>query len=122
MLPDPQKPAGEGWTFAGWATKNGDTYTPFHFSTKIYENIELYPYYTNKSSYTVTYTDGKNTVTDMKRYAPGAHADVQANSFAVPEGKVFLGWAETADGAVKVPAQRQAAHERERHAPCRLGQ
>ena len=101
MLPDPQKPAGEGWTFAGWATKNGDTYTPFHFSTKIYENIELYPYYTNKSSYTVTYTDGKNTVTDMKRYAPGAHADVQANSFAVPEGKVFLGWAETVDGAVK---------------------
>ena len=101
MLPDPQKPAGEGWTFAGWATKNGDTYTPFHFSTKIYENIELYPYYTNKNSFTVTYTDGKNTVTDMKRYAPGAHADVQANSFAVPEGKVFLGWAETADGAVK---------------------
>ena len=101
MLPVPQKPAGEGWTFAGWATKNGDTYTPFHFSTKIYENIELYPYYTNKSSYTVTYTDGKNTVTDMKRYASGAHADVQANSFAVPEGKVFLGWAETADGAVK---------------------
>ena len=101
MLPNPQKPAGEGWTFAGWATKNGDTYTPFHFSTKIYENIELYPYYTNKSSYTVTYTDGKDTVTDMKRYASGAHADVQANSFAVPEGKVFLGWAETADGAVK---------------------
>lgn len=98
MLPVPQKPAGEGWTFAGWATKNGDTYTPFHFSTKIYENIELYPYYTNKNSFTVTYTDGKNTVTDMKRYAPGAHADVQANSFAVPEGKVFLGWAETADG------------------------
>ena len=101
MLPNPQKPAGEGWTFAGWATKNGDTYTPFHFSTKIYENIELYPYYTNKSSYTVTYTDGKDTVTDMKRYASGAHADVQANSFAVPEGKVFLGWAETVDGAVK---------------------
>ena len=101
MLPDPQKPAGDGWTFAGWTTKNGDTYTPFHFSTKIYENIELYPYYTNKNSFTVTYTDGKNTVTDMKHYASGAHADVQANSFAVPEGKVFLGWAETADGAVK---------------------
>ena len=98
MLPDPQKPAGEGWTFAGWATKNGDTYTPFHFSTKIYENIELYPYYTNKSSYTVTYTDGKDTVTDMKRYASGAHADVQANSFAVPGGKVFLGWNTKADG------------------------
>ena len=101
MLPDPQKPAGDGWTFAGWTTKNGDTYTPFHFSTKIYDNIELYPYYTNKNNYTVTYTDGKNTVTDMKHYASGAHADVQANSFAVPEGKVFLGWAETADGAVK---------------------
>ena len=101
MLPDPQKPAGDGWTFAGWTTKNGDTYTPFHFSTKIYENIELYPYYTNKNSYTVTYTDGKNTVTDMKHYAPGAHADVRANTFPVPEGKVFLGWAETADGNVK---------------------
>ena len=101
MLPDPKKPAGDGWTFAGWTTKNGDTYTPFHFSTKIYDNIELYPYYTNKNNYTVTYTDGKNTVTDMKHYASGAHADVQANSFAVPEGKVFLGWAETADGAVK---------------------
>ena len=101
MLPNPQKPAGEGWTFAGWATKNGDTYTPFHFSTKIYENIELYPYYTNKSSYTVTYTDGKDTVTDMKRYASGAHADVRPNTFPVPEGQVFLGWAETAGGAVK---------------------
>ena len=98
MLPVPQKPAGEGWTFAGWATKNGDTYTPFHFSTKIHADIELYPYYTNKSSYTVTYTDGKDTVTDMKRYASGAHADVQANSFAVPGGKVFLGWNTKADG------------------------
>ena len=101
MLPDPQKPAGDGWTFAGWATKNGDTYTPFNFSTKIYDNIELYPYYTNKNSYTVTYTDGKDTVTDMKRYASGAHADVQANSFAAPEGKVFLGWAESENGIVK---------------------
>ena len=101
MLPDPQKPAGDGWTFAGWTTKNGDTYTPFHFSTKIYDNIELYPYYTNKNNYTVTYTDGKNTVTDMKHYASGAHADVQANSFAAPEGKVFLGWAESENGIVK---------------------
>ena len=111
MLPDPQKPAGEGWTFAGWATKNGDTYTPFHFSTKIYENIELYPYYTNKNSFTVTYTDGKNTVTDMKRYAPGAHADVQANSFAVPGGKVFLGWDTEAGGTgtVKYQPGEQAA-------------
>ena len=100
-LPEPQKPEGEGWTFVGWATKNGDTYTPFNFSTKIYDNIELYPYYTNKNSYTVTYTDGKDTVTDMKRYASGAHADVQANSFAAPEGKVFLGWAERDGGTVK---------------------
>ena len=49
----------------------------------------------------MTYTDGKNTVTDMKHYASGAHADVRANTFPVPEGKVFLGWAETADGNVK---------------------
>ena len=100
-LPTPQEPAGEGWTFVSWATKQGDTYIPFNFGTKIYDNIELYPYYTNKNSYTVTYTDGSNSVEDTKQYAPGTYADVRANTFPVPEGKVFLGWAETADGAVK---------------------
>ena len=100
-LPKPQKPAGEGWTFVSWATKQGDTYIPFNFGTKIYNNIELYPYYTNKNSYTVTYTDGSNSVDDTKQYAPGTYADVRPNTFSVPEGKVFLGWAETADGAVK---------------------
>ena len=101
MLPNPQEPAGEGWTFVSWATKQGDTYIPFNFGTKIYKNIELYPYYTNKNSYTVTYTDGSNSVEDTKQYAPGTYADVRANTFPVPEGKVFLGWAETAGGAVK---------------------
>ena len=100
-LPTPQEPAGEGWTFVSWATKQGDTYIPFNFGTKIYNNIELYPYYTNKNSYTVTYTDGSNSVEDTKQYAPGTYADVRANTFPVPGGKVFLGWAETAGGAVK---------------------
>ena len=100
-LPTPQSPAGEGWTFVSWATKQGDTYIPFNFGTKIYNNIELYPYYTNKNSYTVTYTDGNNSVDDTKQYAPGTYADVRANTFPVPEGQVFLGWAETAGGAVK---------------------
>ena len=100
-LPTPQKPAGEGWTFVSWATKQGDTYIPFNFGTKIYNNIELYPYYTNKNSYTVTYTDGSTSVKDTKQYAPGTYADVRPNTFPVPEGKVFLGWADTADGAVK---------------------
>ena len=100
-LPTPQKPAGEGWTFVSWATKQGDTYIPFNFGTKIYDNIELYPYYTNKNSYTVTYTDGITTEGDTKQYAPGTYADVRPNTFPVPEGKVFLGWADTADGAVK---------------------
>ena len=100
-LPAPQSPAGEGWTFVSWATKQGDTYIPFNFGTKIYNNIELYPYYTNKNSYTVTYTDGSNSVEDTKQYAPGTYADVRANTFPVPGGKVFLGWAETAGGAVK---------------------
>ena len=100
-LPTPQSPAGEGWTFVSWATKQGDTYIPFNFGTKIYNNIELYPYYTNKNSYTVTYTDGSNSVEDTKQYAPGTYADVRPNTFPAPEGKVFLGWAETAGGAVK---------------------
>ena len=100
-LPTPQSPAGEGWTFVSWATKQGDTYIPFNFGTKIYKNIELYPYYTNKNSYTVTYTDGSTSVKDTKQYAPGTYADVRANTFPVPGGKVFLGWADTADGAVK---------------------
>ena len=42
-LPTPQKPAGEGWTFVSWASEQGDTYIPFNFGTKIYNNIELYP-------------------------------------------------------------------------------
>ena len=100
-LPTPQMPEGDGWTFVGWATKEGETYIPFNFGTKIYSSIELYPYFTNKNSYTVTYTDGSTSVEDTKHYAPGAYADVQPNAFPVPEGKVFLGWAETADGAVK---------------------
>ena len=100
-LPTPQSPAGEGWTFVSWATKQGDTYIPFNFGTKIYNNIELYPYYTNKNSYTVTYTDGSNSVEDTKQYAPGTYADVRPNTFPAPEGQVFLGWAETAGGAVK---------------------
>ena len=100
-LPKPQSPAGEGWTFVSWATKQGDTYIPFNFGTKIYKNIELYPYYTNKNSYTVTYTDGSTFDDDTKQYAPGTYADVRPNTFPIPEGKVFLGWAETAGGAVK---------------------
>ena len=94
-LPTPTAPEGDGWEFVAWATKAGDVYTPFNFDTKIYENIELYPYYVNKNQYQVTYSpgEGTGTVEDTRRYASGAEADVKsAAGLTAPAGKVFTGW------------------------------
>ena len=94
-LPTPIAPKGDGWEFVAWATKDGDVYTPFNFDTKIYKNIELYPYYVNKNQYQVTYRPGQGTgtVEDKRWYAIGAEADVKsAAGLTAPTGKVFRGW------------------------------
>ena len=108
-LPTPIAPKGDGWEFVAWATKDGDVYTPFNFDTKIYENIELYPYYVNKNQYQVTYHPGQGTgtVEDTRRYASGAEADVKAAAgLTPPAGKVFVGWKVESTGEIKQPGDK----------------
>ncbi len=108
-LPTPTAPEGDGWEFVAWATKDGDVYTPFNFDTKIYENIELYPYYVNKNQYQVTYSPGQGTgtVEDTRRYASGAEADVKsAAGLTAPAGKVFTGWLAEGTGEIKQPGDK----------------
>ena len=108
-LPTPTAPEGDGWEFVAWATKAGDVYTPFNFDTKIYENIELYPYYVNKNQYQVTYSpgEGTGTVEDTRRYASGAEADVKsAAGLTAPAGKVFVGWKVGSTVEIKQPGDK----------------
>ena len=102
QLPTPTAPAGDGWKFVCWATKDADgNFTPFNFDTIIYEDIVLYPYYVNSTALTITYdVNGDTTVVkDARKYAINAHADVfAAPTAAAPAGKVFLGWNTLADG------------------------
>lgn len=68
----------------------------------IYSDITLYPYYVNKAEYSVKYdaNHGTGAVTDPKKYASGAWADIQSGeSMNAPDGKTaFLYWAYNADG------------------------
>ena len=108
-LPTPTAPEGDGWEFVAWATKDGDVYTPFNFDTKIYKNIELYPYYVNKNQYQVTYRPGQGTgtVEDTRRYASGAEADVKAAAgLTPPAGKVFVGWKVESTDEIKQPGDK----------------
>ena len=93
----------DNWVFAGWTT-DPDNRTPFNFNTKIYGDTTLYPYFSNKSECTVTYYNGEESKTDARKYAVNAVADamsIKALGFTAPEGKVFLGWAESENGTVK---------------------
>ena len=97
-----QVTAPEGYTWHGWATKNGDVYTPFNLDTIITQDVTLYPYYTSNASFTVAYdaNGGEGTVADAKKYADRAYADVQSYAgLTAPQGKVFLGWNTAADGS-----------------------
>ena len=86
----------KGNTWAGWATKSGNDYIIYNFSTEVYSDITLYPYYINGEKYTVTYSLGEGTgtaPTDSKQYSQNAYADIQpASGITPPEGKTFLYW------------------------------
>lgn len=91
----------ENVDWIGWATKNGAQYTAFHFSTQIYSDIMLYPYYVSKTKYQVTYdvNGGSGTVTDGKEYASGAYADIRSgDGVTALGGKAFLYWNTKEDG------------------------
>ena len=92
----------KGHTWAGWATKSGNDYIIYNFSTEVYSDITLYPYYINGEKYTVTYSLGEGTGTapiDSKQYSQNAYADIQPASGIItpPEGMTFLYWSHGTD-------------------------
>ena len=91
----------KGHTWAGWATKSGNDYIIYNFSTEVYSDITLYPYYINGEKYTVTYSLGDVTgtaPTDSKQYSQNAYADIQpASGITPPEGMTFLYWSHDTD-------------------------
>lgn len=105
VLPDPDKIVPEGYEWHGWCIRTGEegnyTYTPFNFSQEIYSDIELYPYYTSASSFSVKYegNGGEILTTDSKKYAEDSYADIQQFVGTAPEGKVFLYWNTEKDGS-----------------------
>lgn len=88
--------------WVGWATKDGSNYTTFNLNTKIYNDIELYPYYLSTKKYSVTYdaNGGSGSVTDVKKYLSGTYADIQsAKGLTAPNKKSFLYWATDKNGS-----------------------
>ncbi|MDY6283157.1 MAG: MBG domain-containing protein [Erysipelotrichaceae bacterium] len=91
----------KGYTWAGWATKEGDSFIIFNFNTVVYSDITLYPYYINGERYSVTYNLGHGlgtAPTDSKLYAENSYADIQpATGVKPPTGKTFLYWSNSKD-------------------------
>ncbi|MBQ3574248.1 MAG: InlB B-repeat-containing protein, partial [Clostridia bacterium] len=88
----------EEYELHGWSTAP-NAYVPFNFDTQIYSNISLYPYYTKKGAFTVSYVDAKNTFTDSAKYADGSHAEVMAPVAATnDDGDVFVYWTASTGG------------------------
>jgi len=86
----------ENHQWIGWSTKVGSDYIVFNRHTKIYNDIELYPYYVNIARFNVIYNEGAGSGTppkDLNKYAQGAYANILSpTGLTAPEGKVFLGW------------------------------
>lgn len=97
----------EGYKWVGWMTRSGSdgdyTYLPFNFDTQAYGDIELYPYYINNESYSVSYdaNGGAGDVpTDGLEYAQGSFAEVAKSTLTAPsENQTFLGWSTHVDGS-----------------------
>ena len=95
----PTVTVGENEEFYGWTLEDG---TPFNFNTEIRNSYDLYAKVGSKAGYKLTYDVGGNTgtVVDPKHYAKNTDAVIMNCDAGIPAGKVFLGWATTADGNV----------------------
>ena len=96
----------ENYHWIGWATKSNDSYTLYNFNNELHGDLELYPYYINTSKFVVNYSagTGSETVTDDKKYAENAYADVKSGSnLEAPSGSKFLNWQlyKSVDGELK---------------------
>lgn len=88
-------PRGHSW--AGWSTKEGDSYIKYNFNSQVYGDIVLYPYYVNTEKFTVNYAAGGGTgsVTDNLSYAENSYAEIKSSDgITPPQGKTFLYWAD----------------------------
>ena len=98
----------EGYSWVGWATKDGEDFTLYNFNTNLYSDITLYPYYLNTEKFKVTYDVGKGSGTapiDSREYAENSCADVKpASGITPPDGKTFLYW--TANEAKYYPGDK----------------
>lgn len=95
----PTYPLSSTYDWIGWVTADGSV---FHFDTKIYQSINLYPYYVSQTSFTVTYNanGGKGTVpTDSNTYLEFSEAVVKTASGLTKDNQHFLGWNTAADGS-----------------------
>ncbi|MGN0059582.1 MAG: InlB B-repeat-containing protein, partial [Coriobacteriales bacterium] len=91
-------PANTEW--AGWATREGDSFVMFNFDSEIYSALELYPYWISTDKYLVNYAanGGAGTVSDESSYDLSVQARVASGeSLTAPVGKVFLGWSTSPD-------------------------
>lgn len=97
-IPDYPVTGTDDWI--GWVTANG---VVFNFNTKLYADIDLYPYYVSTVHFTVTYDangDSGEVPVDNNKYVELSSATVLSPSnLKAPVGKVFLGWNTAADGS-----------------------
>lgn len=91
-------PANTEW--AGWATREDDSFAMFNFDSEIYSPIELYPYWISTDKYLVNYAanGGTGAVVDESSYDLSVQARVASGeNLTAPVGKVFLGWSTSPD-------------------------
>ncbi len=95
----PIYPVGSIYDWIGWVTADGAS---FNFDTKLYESVELYPYYVSQNSFVVEYDANGGTGTvpvDSNRYLDYSEATVLPATGLANSGYVFLGWNTAADGS-----------------------
>ncbi|WP_455258481.1 InlB B-repeat-containing protein, partial [Peptoniphilus asaccharolyticus] len=104
----------DGYKWIGWLVKENDVYRKFDINTPVIRDINLYPYYTNDTSFIVTYysdlVDGKlvgKSFTSGNQYANGSttivlgHKDIDN-----PPGKYFIGWKNIDDNKIYYPGDK----------------
>ncbi|MEQ2429302.1 InlB B-repeat-containing protein, partial [Enterocloster hominis (ex Hitch et al. 2024)] len=96
-------PIPEGNEFRGWGIKDSSgKIIPYNFSTKVTQNMTLYPIWSNTSGYIVTYDIGEGAVgippVDGWHYDYDAAAKIMSADNLNNEGKVFIGWSSNYEG------------------------
>ena len=94
--------APDGMVFAGWMLSgDGEVKYADGASYTASSDVTLYAKWINKT-YTVSFnSNGGSGTMEPQIFIEGVSANLNNCTFTAPEGKVFAGWAESADGEVK---------------------